>query len=197
MIRKKKASRGAGLFWIYCLAFQLFDELAIFVIDIDYERHVAGQAVGAAGMAGIVGPEAHLRHVQQSFGHIPPLMKVLAAFSMDMLMAGGVVDGGHDQVGFLDDAAFVGLVVVDQGPAGSFDDADAFIGCVGRDGRMLGSEMSLFSRSSTMVSAACRASIKTGPVEGQGVVGRLAAERLRTSVRSAPGPEVSPCRRRH
>ncbi len=43
------------------------DRFAFGIMDRDLERHLPGQRMGGAPEAGIVGPECHLDHVEQTF----------------------------------------------------------------------------------------------------------------------------------
>ena len=103
------------------------------VVDADLERGVAGEGMGGAAEAGVVGAEGHLDLVEQALGDVAALDQALRGLLDAHGDAGGVVAGGHDHVGHRDQAALVGLVMMEQRAARGLDHAHALGGHGGRD----------------------------------------------------------------
>ena len=110
------------------------------VADPDLERHLARQRVRRAAVAGIVGAEGHLDHVQQALVRLDPGVQDAFGRFLDRHADRGVVVGrAHDQVDLLQDPLLVGHVVVGERAARRLHDPHPLArGLGGQDPVVLG-----------------------------------------------------------
>ena len=83
------------------------------IVNLDNQGHLAGHRVSGAGQTGVIGPKGHLHQVQQSLADFFPFLYDSLSGLLKGHADGRVVVGGaHDEIGLLDDAIFVGDVMV-------------------------------------------------------------------------------------
>src|ERR1035437_2029425 len=131
--RKKAETRGPKLEGPGSLLDELADQGALAVVDVHAQRQVAWERVRRAAEAGIVGPESHLDLVEQALGDVAAFDQALGRLFHAHGNAGGVVRRGDHQVGHRDQAALLGFIMVEEGAARGFHDANADFGHIGRD----------------------------------------------------------------
>ena len=147
--------------------------------NLDLQRHLAGKRVGCATEARIVGPECHLNHVEQSFGHDRPAGDQAFSRLLDRHTDRSVIVGrAHDQVDFGQHSALVGPVMMGERAARRFHDSNALawrlrwhgVEIVARDLRIGGQFNPAFGGIKQLD--------QPRPVCGQLLMDRLPAERL-------------------
>src|SRR5512143_2792931 len=97
------------------------------IMNDKLQRHLARKRMGRASETRIIRSECHLNSIKHAIGYRLPLFNQALCRSLDRHGYGGIIIGCADnEVGFGDNAIFIGLIVMRQGPSGRLDYPHSF-----------------------------------------------------------------------